>query len=102
MKKTEPQNFEYQILDTSALPLSKIIRFHDDFSDKLRTINTLDNEWPTIIDGKAIRVKWSGYAADKERFLKLFLSWAFAKYDPTTTASFLKVIQNKKTRYHIG
>ena len=96
MKKTEPQNFEYQILDTSALPLSKIIRFHDDFSDKLRTINTLDNEWPTIIDGKAIRVKWSGYAADKERFLKLFLSWAFAKYDPTTTASFLKVIQNKK------
>lgn len=99
MKKTNPQHFDYEILDTSALPLPKIIRFHDDFSDKLRTIDTLDDEWRTLVDGKAILVKWAtGYTPDEQRFLKLFLSWAFTVYDPTSVVSFVKIIQSKKDK----
>jgi len=42
-----------------ALPLQKVIRYYDDFSDKIRKINTDAETWLATIDGKKVRITWS-------------------------------------------
>ena len=48
-----------------------------------------------------VLINWTKYAIDEQRFLKLFLSWAFAKYDPTSVGSFVKIIHLKKDQISI-
>lgn len=84
-------------VDTSRLFIPNIIRYHDEFSGKLRTIESKNANWQVLIDGRKAIVEWHKYQNDAQKILKSFVSWAFNKYDPSTLLGFLNVLQSKKT-----
>ena len=81
-------------LDTSSLPLPKIIRYYDDFSENSRTIRSEDNAWQIIVDGNTLTIKWAMLDVEVVAFWKKFIAWAFARYDPTSVVNFIVSIKS--------
>lgn len=103
MKNNPKDNIDIEIgfPEFSSLPLPSIIRFYDDFSDKMRSIKTIDDNWNTIIDAVNIVVHWNRYDKAYIELLKRFLSWSFARYDATTVARYIQIIHRRNEQLSI-
>lgn len=93
--QARPQNDGVGIdLDTLNLPLPRIIRFYDDFSDKHRTIRMEDDQWKVVTDGKSCSVDWLVFSLSERIFLKKFFSWSYGCLDPTSVITLLTTVNS--------
>ncbi|MBA4078080.1 MAG: site-specific integrase [Cyanobacteria bacterium PR.023] len=76
---------------TKALPLlPKLIRYFDDFEDKLQSIRNLhEDEWTVFVDGKKISLKFTLVPDNARIVLKHIALDMFTRLDPTSVCLFL-------------